>query len=1159
MAKNKAEVTLKVTDGGSLKETGKKAKQTAKDLDGAAKGAHSVDRRLKGAARASSNSTKNFSKMSQGISGGLVPAYATLAASMFAVSAVFRGLEKAFNWKAQGEGLVFFAQQSGIAMESLVRDMRAATAGLLEFEDAAQAVQIGIASGLDPKALVDLAEGAKLVSGALGRDLTDSFNRLIRGVTKAEPELLDELGIVLRLDIATRKYAAAHGLVQNELTLTQRMAAVNAEVMDQLNTKFGEFRGKADELANPITRLQTAFTDLMMVISEKVVPVIEPIANFLSENTQAAALLMAGFAAGILKSAFPALKGLSASMVKFGVDSGKASKQATGEFKKASAAYKRGKADWNATDVVHKNKFKAILKKMGIDHKVWLKKKVIDQERSIAMMLANEKKAGAKVKLLKAKELAYLRTVHGQIAASHQAMTAKMIAGANAASLALSAGMVKASAVSGAALGALGALATRLAPTFAFLGSAMSWLFGIATLAFIGKMIWDWAKGAGVFDSKANQLDKTWEGIYAKLEEIDKLQTSQINNIDNALAGTNEYNKALIKQANIYKNLADLSKLEEGLTGGIDGSQMVALTDYYAQWLGAAIADAPDTAVAIMEKMRVGAGQTVGEGGNWQDAMPSHRYNEYGGKSDKSWIKEVEQADFSTDKGQKTFSDWLNKMLPLLAGNETLLRSLGIELNKLGQTDAVKAGSAIQRLGLELESLGNIQSRLTSKFKLTPLQQYHQALKGVIKESAAAEEHDPNYSLDATLKAAKIDPASLGIEEGDDNTAALKHVKNTEQLVALSQKLSATLNVRVARYKRLAAISSKLGDTHGKQEARSFEIAAKKVEAETLTAKILAEQVLYETLRNTDQAENAAAKISADMLTLENLGYQIEALKEMDQLWTNIRDKGIQAFDSAGTKGLKDIILGEEKSLGDAVLNLGKSTLEGMATALSEKMMSPITGAFKKMLGVEDPEVKRERILKTHVKEMRTALEDHVKALGGDKSIIADVFDPKSVTKTEEKTGENGVVETITTEGIKKGFATTMEDIMGGLFGSGGGLSDFFGMFSGMFGGFFGAANGGLIRKYGSGTGPAGAKVVPGRGTGDTVPALLTPGELVIPRGKRIGGKYNTTINVNMEGASDVTTDDETGEALGIAIQSAVTQEIQNQQLPGGLLSPIGG
>ena len=63
--------------------------------------------------------------------------------------------------------------------------------------------------------LTELAEAARTVSIALGRDVTDSFNRLVRGVTKAEPELLDELGIILRLEEATTKYAASLGLNKN--------------------------------------------------------------------------------------------------------------------------------------------------------------------------------------------------------------------------------------------------------------------------------------------------------------------------------------------------------------------------------------------------------------------------------------------------------------------------------------------------------------------------------------------------------------------------------------------------------------------------------------------------------------------------------------------------------------------------------------------------------------------------------------------------------------------------------------------------------------------------------------------------------------------------------------------------------------------------------
>ena len=90
MAKNKVEIDVDIDDKGSTRKVGLGAKKAADNLDNVGKSAHSADRQLKGAAAASSNTTKNFSKMSQGISGGVVTAYATLAANLFAVSAAFQ-------------------------------------------------------------------------------------------------------------------------------------------------------------------------------------------------------------------------------------------------------------------------------------------------------------------------------------------------------------------------------------------------------------------------------------------------------------------------------------------------------------------------------------------------------------------------------------------------------------------------------------------------------------------------------------------------------------------------------------------------------------------------------------------------------------------------------------------------------------------------------------------------------------------------------------------------------------------------------------------------------------------------------------------------------------------------------------------------------------
>ena len=90
---------------------------TDKGLKEAGKSAQSLDRRLKGAAATSSSTTKNFSKMSQGITGGLVPAYAVLAANIFAIGAAFRFLTEQANM-----ALLIEAQE--LMLQVPVRDFR---------------------------------------------------------------------------------------------------------------------------------------------------------------------------------------------------------------------------------------------------------------------------------------------------------------------------------------------------------------------------------------------------------------------------------------------------------------------------------------------------------------------------------------------------------------------------------------------------------------------------------------------------------------------------------------------------------------------------------------------------------------------------------------------------------------------------------------------------------------------------------------------------------------------------------------------------------------------------------------------------------------------------------------------------------------------------
>ena len=302
-----AEVIIKINDDGSLSLVQKKADSAAKSVGRVGKSAQSSDRALKGAAQASSGASKNFSKMSQGITGGLVPAYATLAANLFAVDALFRFLKSSADFRVLTQGQTAFAAATGVAYKSLAQDLQAATKNMISFRDAAQAGAIGRAAGLSAGQLNQLAEASFTVSMALGRDVTDSFNRLIRGVTKAEPELLDELGIVLRLEEATTKYAAALGLNKNQLSIYQKSQAVVNEVLDQAETKFGKINEIMEPQANAIAQLGVAAEGAIDKLRPIISAIAEPVAGFFKENVTATITALGLFATSIISSVIPSI------------------------------------------------------------------------------------------------------------------------------------------------------------------------------------------------------------------------------------------------------------------------------------------------------------------------------------------------------------------------------------------------------------------------------------------------------------------------------------------------------------------------------------------------------------------------------------------------------------------------------------------------------------------------------------------------------------------------------------------------------------------------------------------------------------------------------------------------------------------------------------
>lgn len=305
---NSINLKIKVDDDGSLSIIGSEAKKAAAETDKLGTSTDELSKKRnrynkleKGTAQLGANTTKSFAKQSQTVGSGLVPAYAVLASNVFALSAAYNFFKRAADVKLLEQSQVAFAEKTGTALGSVTQRLREASDGLLGFREAGEAAAIGLAKGFSPSQLEDLAEGARKASTALGRDFQDSFDRLIRGASKAEPELLDELGITLRLEEATQRYADAIGRNRDELNAAQRSQAVLIETQRQLNELFGD----VDGATNPFVKLSKTLEDIIKSATQFILPVFEGIANILNKSGAAAVAAFGLLALSIGKAALP--------------------------------------------------------------------------------------------------------------------------------------------------------------------------------------------------------------------------------------------------------------------------------------------------------------------------------------------------------------------------------------------------------------------------------------------------------------------------------------------------------------------------------------------------------------------------------------------------------------------------------------------------------------------------------------------------------------------------------------------------------------------------------------------------------------------------------------------------------------------------------------
>ena len=1147
MAKKKNVKVGLIVDDGNLKNVAKNSKKAGDALGQTAKNARTADRNIKGAAQASSGASKNFSKLAQG-TGGLVGAYATLAANVFAISAAFNFLKRAGDLGALTRGQEAYAIKTGKSLALLTSRVQEATGGLLTFDDASQAVAIGTAAGLSSDQLESLATVAKNASVALGRDLTDSFNRLTRGAIKAEPELLDELGIVLRLEKATEDYARVINKNAKELTQFEKTQAVVNAVLEQGISKFDDVGTNVNQVA----RLGKAFDDLLKKLSK----IIEPFATFISgalvNNVEALAAAFFALGLSITRAILPAMPALeSLDDIALGAKERLMGAAAEGDGKLAQniRSGNIGTRELNAIDRgVGAAGGSTVVNQSALTRTQFTKDTNIMRAQH-AKMVAENSKGFKRYRLLAVANIKMLQAEHGK------AM-----------------GLMKAGAIG------FSKVASAAFSAIAFIGILTT------AVALVRQMVEHFK------DPAIKKLEEQARNVSSAFEEQNDKLRPLVENFEEAAT----LSENIVKQANVLSNFSfkNVQGMAEKLQDATTKTEGTVSTDRFGAGAG-------------------GTTKTVSIGGTTQGIISASRsVIESLTLQTEALQKFGLTAEGTLGAEQLERVNKLNRALQLIDAKEsTESVNEGIELLRKNLDDATKSGTALSTaLGPKSQAIQGIKNiaegfekfqeslkHSTSMFSsfLSFSNQLTASLAQLAPESGEEELikfMDPGtladikrllvLSNDEIQKGLTINEALVLLEEqrADIRDKEFKIVKKSLQTEELVVKASrGKTELQMAFIKNLATIN-KTNDSILKLEGQ---IAFQK----SLGAK-------------EDATKTAEMQLQLNLLRAQ-LETQTQLVDGGEQLAAAFRE----GLSSSMVTNVADLIKGNEASLKSAMLKIAKSALEATADKLAEQFVLPIT----EFLFGKDPNVVA---LESNTAAIiaNTAAITGVSPSGATTtprgafgSITDFILGKKNTSQPGGQEIGDDVRNPILTEtggdkhiriggiaGLFRDFSANLQEIFSGetpflkglknIFTDG--LSGFGNLFSGLFGGgggsgiggfiasLFGGASGGIMTPRGKMSGYSTGGIA--RGSQRGYPAILHGTEAVVPlpNGKSIPVEMNkesqhtqNNIVVNVTTDGRVSTEGSTGpdmDQMGTAIAKAVQIELQNQKRSGGMLSPYG-
>ncbi len=191
-------------------------------------------------------------------------------------AAPIEGVKKAFEGIAEASG-----KSADVTLKALAeggKGMITNTELMKSYNSAAQLVSTEFANQL-PEAMQYLSK----VSAATGQDMGFMLDSLVKGVGRASPMILDNLGIQVNLTEATEEYAKANGKSADQLSKSEIQAAVMAKTLQQLKKNTAAMPDVTDNASTKWGQFQTRLANFKDDVGVKLLPFFEQVIGFLMQ------------------------------------------------------------------------------------------------------------------------------------------------------------------------------------------------------------------------------------------------------------------------------------------------------------------------------------------------------------------------------------------------------------------------------------------------------------------------------------------------------------------------------------------------------------------------------------------------------------------------------------------------------------------------------------------------------------------------------------------------------------------------------------------------------------------------------------------------------------------------------------------------------------